>query len=186
MSIEYYYDTEFIEDGRTIDLISIGIVSEDGREYYAVNRNMPLRRIRKHPWLMANVVPHLPQPKGDRILQLPDRALFDYAHPTVKSRGRIADEVRRFLHAGEEPVLWANWGAYDHVVLCQLWGSMADHPAGLPMFSRDLQQLLDLAPAGFEPPRQLAAEHHALADAIHLRDSVRETRRAIAEAAARG
>jgi hypothetical protein len=29
--MKYYYDTEFIEDGRTIDLISIGIVAEDGR-----------------------------------------------------------------------------------------------------------------------------------------------------------
>ena len=31
-----FYDTEFLEDGKTIDLISIGMVAEDGREYYAV------------------------------------------------------------------------------------------------------------------------------------------------------
>lgn len=30
----YCYDTEFLEDGRTIDLISIGIVCEDGRSPY--------------------------------------------------------------------------------------------------------------------------------------------------------
>ena len=34
--MRYFYDTEFLEDGETIDLISIGIVAEDGREYYAV------------------------------------------------------------------------------------------------------------------------------------------------------
>ncbi|MCW2560140.1 MAG: hypothetical protein JWP55_4104 [Mycobacterium sp.] len=28
----YCYDTEFLNDGRTIELISIGIVCEDGRE----------------------------------------------------------------------------------------------------------------------------------------------------------
>ncbi len=32
--MRYWYDTEFIEDGKTIDLISIGIVAEDGRELY--------------------------------------------------------------------------------------------------------------------------------------------------------
>lgn len=32
--MRYFYDTEFIEDGKTIDLISIGIVAEDGRELY--------------------------------------------------------------------------------------------------------------------------------------------------------
>ena len=37
--MRYFYDTEFLEDGETIDLISIGIVAEDGREYYAVNLN---------------------------------------------------------------------------------------------------------------------------------------------------
>lgn len=35
--MRYFYDTEFIDDGRTIELISIGMVSEDGREYYAVS-----------------------------------------------------------------------------------------------------------------------------------------------------
>ena len=35
--MKYFYDTEFIEDGSTIELISIGVVAEDGREYYAVS-----------------------------------------------------------------------------------------------------------------------------------------------------
>ncbi len=30
--MRYFLDTEFYEDGKTIDLISIGIVAEDGRE----------------------------------------------------------------------------------------------------------------------------------------------------------
>ena len=33
--MKYFYDTEFIDDGHTINLISIGIVAEDGHEYYA-------------------------------------------------------------------------------------------------------------------------------------------------------
>ena len=33
----YFYDTEFIEDGTTIDLVSIGVVDETGREFYAVS-----------------------------------------------------------------------------------------------------------------------------------------------------
>ena len=30
--MRYFYDTEFIDDGRTIELISIGIAAEDGRD----------------------------------------------------------------------------------------------------------------------------------------------------------
>ncbi len=29
--MRYWYDLEFIEDGKTIDVISIGVVAEDGR-----------------------------------------------------------------------------------------------------------------------------------------------------------
>ena len=35
--MRYFYDTEFIENGRTIELISIGVVAEDGREFYAIS-----------------------------------------------------------------------------------------------------------------------------------------------------
>ena len=62
--MRYWYDCEFLEDGRTIDLISIGIVAEDGREYYAVNNEVNWRRVADHPSLMENVVPHLPQLHG--------------------------------------------------------------------------------------------------------------------------
>ena len=40
----YFYDTEFIEDGTTIDLVSIGIVDEAGREFYAVSTEFDERR----------------------------------------------------------------------------------------------------------------------------------------------
>lgn len=33
--MRFWFDTEFFKDGRVIDLISIGVVAEDGREYYA-------------------------------------------------------------------------------------------------------------------------------------------------------
>lgn len=31
---EYFLDTEFVDNGKTIDLISIGIVDSYGHEYY--------------------------------------------------------------------------------------------------------------------------------------------------------
>ncbi len=37
MVYRYFYDCEFIEDGRVIDLVSIGVVDEHGREFYAIS-----------------------------------------------------------------------------------------------------------------------------------------------------
>lgn len=164
-----FYDTEFIEDGRTIDLISIGMVAEDGREYYAVNADMPVRRIRKHRWLMENVVPSLPKAHGDARLYQPKRWLFNYSDPCVHKRPQIADKVRRFIQHTPDPELWAWYGAYDHVVLCQLWGAMIDLPKGVPMWTNDLKQEAERAGNPDLPPLPGRREHNALYDAREVR-----------------
>lgn len=163
------YDLEFLEDGRTIELISIGMVCDDGREYYAVNRDMPVRRIRKHPWLMANVVPSLPKGHGDQRVHMPKRWLFHYADHRVKHRKTIASEVAEFFRAaGPDVELWANYGAYDHVALAQLWGPMIALPAGVPMFTNDIQQEARRLGIPWDAlPQQENGEHNALADARH-------------------
>lgn len=167
-----YYDTEFLEDGHTIDLISIGMVAEDGREYYAVSgdaaKRRLRRRIRKHQWLMANVVPSLPKAHGDYNLYMPRRWLFNYSDPMVKPRHVIAREVRDFILAAPDPQLWAWYGAYDHVVLCQLWGRMIDLPKGIPMWTNDLKQECERL-GNPRMPEQSSGEHNALADARHVK-----------------
>ncbi len=172
-----FYDCEFLETGSSIDLISIGMVCTDGREYYAVNRALTdrtwrgwrlRRRIRQHWWLMENVIPSLPKAHGDRRLITPDSWLFDYTSPLVKPHRIIGDEVRDFIRATPDVELWANYGAYDHVTLCWLWGSMAALPEGVPMFTHDLQQ--EAARLGLDEddlPQQEDGHHNALADARH-------------------
>jgi hypothetical protein len=111
----FFYDTEFIEDGTTIDLVSIGVVDETGREFYAVSTEFDERRA--IPWVRRNVLDQLPPPS--------DRAW--------RSRRRIRDDLLAFLTGpGEEIELWAWFAAYDHVALCQLWGAMAADPAVHP------------------------------------------------------
>lgn len=167
-----YYDCEFLEDGRTIELISIGMVAEDGRELYLVNRDMPVRRIRRHPWLMANVVPHLPKGSGDMRNGMGRRWLFHYGDPRVQPRQVIARKVREFLAVTPDLELWAWFGAYDHVALAQMFGPMADLPDGVPMWTNDLRQ--EVARLGDPPlPEQTGDEHHALADARWVRDAHR-------------
>ena len=57
--MKYFFDTEFIEDGKTIDLISIGIVAEDGRELYLLNYDCD--HSMASDWVKANVLNYLPE-----------------------------------------------------------------------------------------------------------------------------
>lgn len=171
------YDLEFLEDGRTIELISIGMVCDDGREYYAVNSDADWDRVKRHHWLMQNVWPHLPL-RGHKTglvtvgskteVRLTEPGVIDTHNTQVKPRWVIANEVRDFIQAAPDAELWANYGAYDHVCLAQLWGRMIDLPEGVPMFTHDIQQ--ERARLGLlwdELPQQESGEHNALADARH-------------------
>ena len=167
------YDLEFLEDGRTIELISIGMVCDDGRQYYAVNSDMPVDRILANQWLKANVWPHLPlrgykpAPQINALQQSDGR--LDMSDIRIKPHWVIANEVREFILAtGPDVELWASYGAYDHVALAQLWGRMIDLPEGVPMFTHDIQQERSrLGLAWNDLPQQESGEHNALADARH-------------------
>lgn len=147
--MRFFYDCEFIEDGRTIELVSIGVVDTEGREFYAVSTEFDGSRA--GPWVRANVLPKLPSP----------------ADPAWRSRGQIRTDLLEFLTApGGEIELWAWVGAYDHVALCQLWGAMPALPRPLPRFTRELRQRWE--DAGCPPlPAPPSDAHDALADARH-------------------
>ena len=138
-----FFDTEFIEDGRTIDLISIGMARQDGRTYYAEVGETDLSRA--SPWVRENVLPRLTGPR--------------------KPRAVIAQEIVEFC--GGAPEFWAFYASYDWVALCQLFGTMMDRPAGWPAHVMDLRQALNDEDG---PPIPEAAEpHNALTDALWLK-----------------
>lgn len=165
-----YYDCEFLENGRTIAPISIGMVAEDGRELYRVFQiDDTIDVALKNLWLRDNVIAHLP-------VDLTGSTGYDWdwdtTHPdwvNVKSTFDIRMDVERFIHATPEAELWAWYGAYDHVMYAQLFGKMIDLPKGFPMWTNDLRQeahrlglgeeeIIPAVPHGTD-------EHNALADA---------------------
>jgi hypothetical protein len=141
--MRYFLDTEFMESGRDlpIRMISIGIVAEDGREYYAINGQA--RTEDANDWVKQNVLPLLAGPR--------------------KSEALIKQEILQFIGGDEKPEFWGYYSAYDWVVFCQLFGAMVDLPHGWPMYCRDLKQWADMiGNPRFAKP---AVEHNALSDA---------------------
>jgi hypothetical protein len=144
-----WFDTEFLEDGETIRLISIGLVREDGAELYLETPEADALAS-DGDWLEANVKPHL---RGGAC---------------VADREAMRSAIVEF--AGEKPEFWAYYADYDWVVLCRLFGRMIDLPKGWPMFCLDIKQSAYLA--GVQKiPKQVGGEHDALADARWNREA---------------
>lgn len=142
----YFLDTEFYEDGKTIDLISIGIVCEDGRELYAVNEEAQLHLA--SPWVREHVLSQLPL----------------YSNPAWMTRTAIKASLVKFLRKDAKPEVWAYYADYDWVVFCQLFGTMMDLPPYMPKFCMDLKQLA-VEKGNPKLPEQPEGEHNALEDA---------------------
>jgi hypothetical protein len=152
--MKIFFDTEFIEDGRTIDLISIGLVREDGRALlYFENSECDLSRA--DPWVVENVISKLQRSLG--------------YNEYLATRKQIAQAIKVFV--GPKPEFWAYYADYDWVVLCQLYGRMIDLPEGWPKFCLDLKQILHMRGIKKIPKPLEKNAHNALSDALWLREA---------------
>jgi hypothetical protein len=146
--MKYWIDTEFIERPYTIDLISIGLVAEDGREFYAESSEVDWTKASQ--WTLQTVRPQL------------DGAGME--------REEIGYAIRRFVDGDESPVFWGYFPAYDWVAFCWLFGSMDELPFHFPQLCLDIKQwAIELGDPDL--PRQLGPRHHALYDARWTRDA---------------
>jgi hypothetical protein len=149
--VKYFLDTEFSEDGyKRIDLISLALVCEDGREFYAVAWDG------WHPegcndWVKANVLPYLGT--TERMY-----------------RKEIARKLQAFVLESPKPEFWGYFADYDWVLFCQLFGRMVDLPKHFPYYCRDIKQWQDeLGVKKSELPEIAGIEHNALEDARHIK-----------------
>lgn len=161
--VRCFVDTEFYEDGETIDLISLGAVRSDGYEFYAVNSEAQLHRA--SDWVREHVISQLPP----------------YNNPAWRKRREIASSFGRFMSGeriagfGDEGdrsavgEVWGYFSDYDWVAICQLYGTMMGLPKHFPKYCLDLKQLSWML-GNPKHPEQKSGEHDALWDARWNRD----------------
>ena len=131
-----FLDTEFIEDGRTIEPLSIGMVREDGQEYYTEIANLIL--LKPNEWVYTNVIPHL---KSWETTQTTPEILGRLSTSKgAKIREAVRQELIEFCDGEQDPEFWGYFADYDWVLLCQLFGTMMDLPNRWPKYCLDIRQ----------------------------------------------
>ncbi len=119
--MKIFFDTEFTGLHQNTTLISIGLVSEDGKTFYAEFTDYDEAQVQADEWLQTNLVDKL------EIDHYTDDDYFPYADAvTVKGdKEEIAFCLEHWLHerAGSDKLeMWSDCLAYDWVLFCQLWG----------------------------------------------------------------
>lgn len=178
--MKYYLDTEFLEGTQekrifglatgwqtkpTIDLISIALVAEDGREYYAVSKDFNLKEAWNRYQLRVAEYPLWQAFESNKIYWIRDfvlRPIFkhwtrgmqgisaEFTYSNMKcliaeegrSNADIASDIIEFTDYSVCKEFYADYCNYDWVVFCWLFGKMKDLPKGYPYYCNDTQQLL--------------------------------------------
>lgn len=154
-----YFDFEFIDDGREIVPISVGMCVS-GHEHNLAQDDTPdelyleytFDPARCNDWVRANVLPHLSRADG-----LGER------------RSIVAWRIKQWVTSvcgDTKPRFWGWYPAYDWVCLAQHFGTLMQLPDGWPLRPECLDQLAGHMGCGkADLPVQEGTAHNALADA---------------------
>lgn len=185
MTRRFFIDSEFMAGRKTIDLISIAVVRDDGEEYYAQSSEFKLKTL--SPWVKENVLSelrHCPYMESRYIAkmlyqhkqgQCVDQQRGFLHRCPWRSCEQIRNEVKIFIDTDEEDIeLWGYYCGFDFVLLSQLFGTFDDWPSKWPFEMLDIYQWkhhlqIEKTP-GWELHLQstesyLSHEHNALNDA---------------------
>ncbi len=164
-----YLDSEFTGLHQGTTLISLGIISDDGRSFYAEFSDYNNAQL--EDWHRENVIPHLwyghlyeVTPKADSIYPI---------HYYMKgSRQQVAFALSGWIAQWDAVEVWGDCLAYDWVLFCQLFGGGAEClPRNVYYIPFDLCTLLKVK--GLDPDMRreelsgpvVGQKHNALYDA---------------------
>jgi len=187
---EYFTRDIFFKKKHVIDMISVGIVAEDGRTYYAISNEFS--KLRCNDWVKRNVLTKLDKSIERKSNKQIAAEIFNFINPDLgfhvsgysNSDFRDPNSLMNQHfdkhnvtcindHYYANPKFVGYYCDYDWVLFCSLFGTMMDLPPGFPMYCIDLKQKFD-EEQSFETsdlkkldnyPKQIEDEHNALADA---------------------
>ncbi len=172
--MKYFLDTEFIERPGSIQLISIGIVSDTGRTFYAESTTFDERDANE--WVSRNILSKLrwwgteSSEKKYCNVSVSSPGTDQEAYEVFGSIRLIRAALLRFFKGETDIEFYAYYADYDWVVFCWIFGRMIDLPDGFPMYCKDLKQMMDDGNLTSEWKKEVCPdpinEHNALIDAL--------------------
>jgi hypothetical protein len=144
--MKVFFDTEFTGLHKDTTLISIGLISEDGKTFYAELNDYDESQV--DDWLMSNVINNLIynnykdlMPKG-----IP-RYICNY---NIKSNKHvIADTLTDWLSQFDSVEMWSDCLSYDWVLFCDLFGHAFNIPKNVYYIPFDICTLFKIK--GIDP-----------------------------------
>lgn len=160
-----FFDTEFTGLRKDTTLISIGLISDCGRVFYAEFSDYDQNQVDE--WIAENVLKHL------RFgIDYTSTPVLDLEYHLMKSyHSIIADCLREWLSQFEAVEMWSDCLAYDWVLFCDIFGGALNIPKNVYYIPFDLSTAFKMAGVNPDVSREEysgvtgISKHNALNDA---------------------
>jgi hypothetical protein len=169
--MNYFLDTEFTrlpwEKGS--NLISVGIVSEDGREYYACLDNFESEGF--SDVVRDRIIPLLPDKSERKSPDIVKREILDFIKEKPAAFWSVFPDAEWLISLGVEKDkiqdILGTFGDYDLQLIQRLLGN--DYPSDWPKRGSNLNSIIEeVSKKGPLPENK--NQHNALSDAIQAKE----------------
>lgn len=158
-----YFDTEFTGLHQNTTLISIGLISECGKTFYAEFNDYDFNQV--DDWLRENVISHL---QYNGTFQILEGSKTDISYKSTTEN--IKDKLTIWINQFDEVEIWSDCLSYDWVLFNQIFGHAFNIPKNIYYIPFDLSSLFKIY--GYDPDLSRKdfsglneATHNALGDA---------------------
>lgn len=148
--MKIFFDTEFTGLKQDAELLSIGIIAEDGRTFYAEKANA--KDLNVDDWIKDNVIAHFTgQGEFEKVEDLQER-------------------IEYFLKPYKSVEVWSDCLAYDWVLFNNIWGHAFNIPKKIYYIPFDICTLMKIRGVDPDISREefsgiKGSKHNALHDA---------------------
>jgi len=125
--MKIFFDTKFTGLHQNTTLISIGLVSEDGKTFYAEFNDYDKSQIDQ--WLQSNVIDNLLFNDYNYYQSVPESLITNVDEYCLKTSSKmVAEHLSLWLSQFEKVEMWSDCLAYDWVLFNQLFGHAFNIP----------------------------------------------------------
>jgi hypothetical protein len=167
-----FFDTEFTGLHQNTTLISIGLVSECGKTFYAELTDYDKNQIDN--WLQKNVIDNL-------ILSVEDNCADSNYWRLLADTKLVREALTIWLAQFEQVEIWSDCLSYDWVLFNQIFGHAFNIPKNVYYIPFDICTLFyakgidpDISREKFSEMTESSQKHNALWDAKLIRECYRK------------
>lgn len=134
--MKIFLDTEFTGLHQHTSLISLGLIDEQGKMFYAEFNDYKLNQVDE--WIQKNVIDNLAYNHTLMTLNISK-------HNDISMKGTrdtVTSELRRWLSQYDSVEIWSDCLAYDWVLFNELFGHAFNIPSNVYYIPFDLSTLL--------------------------------------------